>query len=152
MKPTPQAYFEDFGEGEEIITRGRTISRADVVQFAGVSGDFDPLHVDTEFGKRSIFGKNVAHGLCVLSVASGLIGGTGIFSNLMAFYGMEDWKFRGPLFFGDTIRVRIRVLKRKESSKPDRGNVRLSIDILNQRDEVLQQGIWNLLVRKKGSE
>jgi acyl dehydratase len=85
-----------------------------------------------------------------LSIASGLIGATGIFRNVMAFYGMEDWQFRNPLFFDDTIRVKIRVLSRKEGSKPDRGIVSLGLEILNQRDDVLQQGTWKVLVRKKG--
>ena len=150
MQAIQHAFFEDFGEGEELMTRGRTVSRADVVNFAAVSGDYDPLHMDIEFGKKTIFGKNVAHGLCVMSIASGLIGATGIFRNVMAFYGMENWQFKLPLFFDDTIRVRIRVVSRKEGSKPDRGIVCLGLDVLNQRDEVLQQGKWNVLIRKKG--
>lgn len=150
MQAIQQAFFEDFGDGEELMTRGRTVSRADVVNFAAVSGDYDPLHMDNEFGKKTIFGQNVAHGLCVLSIASGLIGATGIFRNVMAFYGMENWQFKLPLFFNDTIRVRIRVLSRQEGSKPDRGIVSLGLEVVNQRDEVLQQGEWKILVRKHG--
>lgn len=132
-----------------MITHGRTVSRSDVVNFAGVSGDFDQLHLDVEYGKATIFGRNVAHGLCGLTVASGLVVQTGILRNIMAFYGIERWEFRKPLFFDDTVRVRITVEKKTEGSKPDRGLVCLRLEILNQNDEVLQHGLWNVLIKKE---
>lgn len=142
-------FFHDFLTGEEVLTCGRTVTRTDVVNFAGVSGDFDPLHLDTEYGKTTVFGENVAHGLCGLSVASGLVVSTGILRNIAAFYSIEHWAFRKPLFFGDTIRVQIKVERTDEGSKPDRGLVCLGLALLNQKDEVLQQGIWNVLIKKR---
>ncbi len=131
-------FFEDFCEGEVLLTQGRTISRTDVVNFAAVSGDFDPLHLDVEFGKTTIFGQNVAHGLCGLTAASGLIVSSGILRNIVAFYGIDRWEFKKPLFFEDTIRVRITVEGKKEKRRG--GLVRLRLELLNQRHEVLQQG------------
>jgi 3-hydroxybutyryl-CoA dehydratase len=152
VKTFQAPFFEDFIVGEDLMTHGRTISRADVVNFAGVSGDFDALHLDTEYGKTTVFGQNLVHGLCVLAVASGLVGATGIYGNIMAFYSMDKWDFRTPLFFDDTVRVKVRVQSKKEGSKADRGIVCLGLEVMNQRDEVLQQGTWNILVRKKGTE
>jgi len=142
-------YFEDFELGEEMITEGRTIDRSDVVNFAGVSGDFAPMHMDAEFGKKIIFGENVAHGLCVMAVASGNIVRTGLLNNVMVFYGIKEWQFTKPLFFGDTIRVRIKVHEKIEHDKKDRGIVELFMEVINQKDEVLQRGIWRIMVRRK---
>lgn len=141
-------FFEDFEIGEEIITEGRTITRSDVVNFAGVSGDFEPLHLDKEFGEKTVFKENIAHGMCIMAVASGNIARTGILKNAVAFYGIDEWRFTKPLFFGDTIRVKVKV-ENKTDTKPDRGIVDLFLEIINQNDEVLQKGKWRPMIKKK---
>src|ERR1051326_2352280 len=99
-------YFEDFEQDREYVTRSRTITEADVVAFAGLSGDFNPLHVDEEFAKTTIFGARIAHGLLGLSVASGLINQLGLGEGtVMAFLGLT-WNFKGVIRIGDTITVR----------------------------------------------
>ena len=106
-------YFEDFELGQEFITRSRTITEADVVAFAGLSGDFNPLHTDEEFAKKTVFGTRIAHGLLGLSIASGLINQLGIAEKtVMAFLGL-NWTFKAALKFGDTISVRQRVLEKR---------------------------------------
>lgn len=141
-------FFEDFNEKNEMITDGRTVTRADIVNFAGVSGDFSPLHMDKEFGKKTMFGENVAHGLCAMVVASGNIERSGVFDQIVAFYGIQDWKFTKPLFFEDTIRVRIKVESKVAGVQPDRGVVNLYLEVINQKDDVLQEGKWKIMVRK----
>lgn len=140
-------YFEDFEIGEEILTQGRTITRSDVINFAGVSGDFEPLHLDKEFGQKTVFKENIAHGLCVLAIASGNIARTGILKNAVALYGIDEWRFTKPVFFGDTIRVRMKVEDKTE--KPDTGIVDFYLEIVNQKDEVLQKGKWRSMIKKK---
>lgn len=142
-------YFEDFEVGAEFVTRSRTITEADVVAFAGLSGDFNPLHIDEEFGKTTIFGTRIAHGLLGLSVASGLINQLGIGEGtVMAFLGLT-WNFKGVIRFGDTLTVRQRLSEKRETSKSDRGIIRMAITVLNQRGEVVQEGEHVLMVRRR---
>ena len=145
-------YFEDFELGREYITRSRTITEADVVAFAGLSGDFNPLHVDEEFGKKTMFGTRIAHGLLGLSVASGLINQMGIGEGtVMAFLGLT-WNFKGAIRFGDTITAHQRVAEKRETSKKDRGILRMSITVLNQNGEVVQDGEHVLMVKRRNTE
>jgi acyl dehydratase len=142
-------YFEDFEIGTEYATRSRTITEADVVAFAGLSGDFNPLHVDEEFGKKTIFGTRIAHGLLGLSVASGLINQLGIGEGtVMAFLGLT-WNFKSVIRFGDTITVHQRVAEKRETSKKDRGILRMMINVLNQNGEVVQDGEHVLMVKRR---
>jgi len=142
-------YFEDFEIDREYVTRSRTITEADVVAFAGLSGDFNPLHTDEEFAKKTMFGTRIAHGLLGLSIASGLINQMGIAEGtVMAFLGMT-WNFKGALKFGDTITVRQRVADRRETSKQDRGILRMAISVINQRGEVVQEGEHTLMIKRR---
>jgi len=144
-------YFEDFETGTEYVTRSRTITEADVVAFAGLSGDFNPLHVDEEFARNTIFGTRIAHGLLGLSVASGLINQLGLGEGtVIAFLGLS-WNFRGVLRFGDTITVHERVAEKRETSKKDRGILRMAITVLNQHGDVVQDGEHVLMVKRRNS-
>ncbi len=144
-------YFDDFEVGKEFVTGGRTVTEAVVTNFAGVSGDMHKLHLNKDYGKTTIFGKNIAHGLCVLAVASGEIVQTGILENVMAFFSMQDWRFMSPVFFDDTIRVKIKVLEKRESSKKDRGTITLALEIINQMGEIVQKGQWVVMVSRRGN-
>ena len=136
-------YFEDFEVGATFSTTARTITESDVMSFAGLSGDFNPLHVDREFCKSGPFGEPIAHGLLVLSIASGLGVQTGIFTGTnLAFLGLEDWRFTGAVKFGDTIRMESTVLETRRTSKGDRGVVRIKQEIKNQDGEVVQTGVF----------
>jgi acyl dehydratase len=142
-------YFEDFELGQEFITRSRTITEADVVAFAGLSGDFNPLHTDEEFAKKTMFGTRIAHGLLGLSIASGLINQLGIAEKtVMAFLGL-NWNFKTALKFGDTISVLQRVIEKRETSKTDRGILRLAISVINQHGEVVQEGEHTLMIKRR---
>jgi acyl dehydratase len=138
-------YFDDVEVGQEWRSLGRTVTEADVVNFAGVSGDFNPIHVDREFAKTTLFGRPIAHGLLVFSIASGL----GMFSppmRTLAFLAIREWHFRGPVFLGDTIHLTTRVLEKEVRSRGRRGSVTWQRRILNQEGRVVQEGITLTLV------
>jgi acyl dehydratase len=143
----PRRYWDEIEVGEEYESPGRTITETDVVLFAGLSGDYNVLHTDAEFMKSSIFGERIAHGLLGLAVQAGLL--TRVMPSYAAVgLGALRWKFKAPVKFGDTVRVRARVVSKKES-KPDRGLVTLYRTVLNQRDEVVQEGETDLIVERR---
>jgi acyl dehydratase len=141
-------YFEDIEVGEEYESPGRTVTETDIVLFAGLSGDYNVLHTDAEFMKKSIFGERIAHGLLGLAIQSGLFYRAGPAYATLAFLGLR-WKFKAPIKIGDTIRVRARVTAKRETSKPDRGIVVVERQVLNQRDEVVQEGETELMVERR---
>ncbi len=149
MSEPNRQYFEDIEVGDEYLSPGRTITEADIVAFAGLSGDYNVLHTDAEFMKTSIFGERIAHGLLGLSISSGL--GTRAVPRpfaTMAFLGLR-WRFKGPIKIGDTIKVRMKVTAKKETSKPDRGIVTVQRAVLNQRGEIVQEGDTELMIERR---
>ncbi len=146
-------YFEDLEIGEECESPARTVTEADIVNFAGLSGDYNALHTDEEYCKKNtIFGGRIAHGLLGLAIASGLFTRSRlaheIHGSIMAFLGLS-WNFKAPIKIGDTIRVKVKVKEKRETKKPDRGIVILERTVLNQRDEIVQQGETTLMIKRK---
>ena len=140
-------YFEEFEVGQSIVSPGRTITEADVVGFAAMSGDWNAMHTDAVYAADHPFGQRVAHGLLVLSVASGLAMRLGILEETaLAFREIDSWKFSRPVFFGDTVRVRATVTGTKVMRRIGGGLVTLKVEILNQDDKVVQRGSWGVLV------
>lgn len=150
MESGTRRYFEEIEVGEEYLSPGRTVTEADIVIFAGLSGDYNVLHTDAEFMKSSIFGERIAHGLLGLAIQSGLLTRAMRPYATLAFLGLR-WKFKGPIKIGDTIKVRARVISKKETSKPDRGIVTLERQVINQKGEVVQEGETDLMVARRGS-
>jgi acyl dehydratase len=146
-------YLEDLVEGQVFETSSRTLTEADLVNFAGVSGDFNQIHLDSEFAKETAYGQRVVYGLLVLSVATGLLDRSGLFNGTaVAMLGITDWTFRGPVFIGDTVRLRVTILGfRRSSGRPDTGIVQRSLAILNQRGEIVQNGRIDLMLRARNS-
>ena len=140
-------YFEDYQADQEFRTVARTITETDIVQFAGLSGDYNALHTDAEFAKDTLFGQRIAHGLLGLAVASGLAARAGfIEGTVQAFTGL-DWKFKGAIFIGDTVHLTCRVSRLRPLPSMGGGMVVLDVSMLNQRDEVVQQGTWTLVIK-----
>jgi len=140
-------WFEEFALGQEVVSPARTVTEADVAQFAGLSGDFNQIHTDVEFARQTPYGQRIAHGLLGLAVASGLAARTGLIEGtVQAFTGLA-WKFKAPVFFGDTIRLQARVAKLRPVPSMGGGMVILGVRLLNQRGETVQEGEWTLLVR-----
>lgn len=133
--------FYDIDEGDTDVTQGRTITEADVTNFAGVSGDFNHIHTDEERMGDSMFGERIAHGMLGVSVATGLLWQARTREEreaVVAFYGIDDLRFRQPLYIGDTIRVETEVLETREKEEgPGNGTVRNAVEIVNQRDQVV---------------
>ena len=142
--------FDEWAEGEEYVTPSRTLTETDVVMFAAMTGDYNELHTSEEFMKNSQFGKRIVHGLLVLAISHGLLFRTGFLEGTaIAFLGIDSWKFEAPLFFGDTIRVKIKVAEKKPSkSKLDRGIVRLFLEIIKQDGTVAQSGFKILMIKR----
>jgi acyl dehydratase len=146
----PPLYFEDVEVGFQFDTPRRTITEADLVGFAGVSGDFNPLHTDAVFAAGTIYGSRIAHGALVLSVATGLRQRTGLFDGtLLGFLEIRNWRFLAPVRIGDTIRVRNEVIALEETSKPDRGIMVQRVEVVKQDDAVVQTGEFVLMLRRR---
>ena len=146
--PDARRYYDEIEVGEQYESPGRTVTETDIVMFAGVSGDYNVLHTDAEFMKQSIFGERIAHGLLGLAIQAGLFTRATQAYATLAFVGLR-WKFKGPIKIGDTVRVRAKVLAKKDTSKPDRGLITLERTVVNQRDEVVQQGETDLMVERR---
>ena len=142
-------YFEDFDVGTELSTPGRTITEADIVNFAAYTGDTNPMHTDAEYAKTTLFGERVAHGLLGLAYTAGLGWQQGFLEGtVIAFIGLE-WKFKAPVKIGDTVHALIKVKQKKEMKAANGGLVVLELRLLNQRDEVTQLGEWTVLVKSR---
>jgi acyl dehydratase len=142
-------YFEEFAVGQRMESPARTVTEADIVLFAGLSGDYNPLHTDAEFAKGTPYGQRIAHGLLGLAIASGLAARAGfIEGTAQAFLGLE-WKFKGPVLIGDTLRIRAEVTKLRAMPSMGGGVVVFAVNVLNQREQVVQQGEWSLLVKSR---
>ncbi len=133
-----KGYLEDFNVGEKAVSPGRTVTEADIVMFAALSGDWTLLHTNAEYMKNSIFGQRIAHGMLTLSIASGLGTRTGATQpvEVLAFLGMDRVRLMAPVFIGDTIRVESEVIEARPSkSRPGAGILRFKNTVKNQRDE-----------------
>lgn len=143
-------FFEEFELGQMVITPGRTITETDIVNFAGLSGDFYQLHTDAEYGKTTPYGQRIAHGVLVLSIATGLTAQTGVLEGTaLAFREINNWKFVLPVFIGDTVHAQLEVIETKPLPRIDGGSVRIKVEIKNQDNKVVMKGIWLVLVLSK---
>jgi acyl dehydratase len=146
-------FFDEWVVGEEYITPSRTMTETDVVMFAAMSGDYNELHTSEEFMKSSQFGKRLVHGLLGLAVSHGLLFRTGLLEGTaIAFLGVDSWKFQAPIFFGDTIRIKVKVAeKRPSKTKPDRGVVKLFLEVIKQDDTVVQSGFKTIMIKRSSA-
>lgn len=151
MSNTTGYTYDDLYLGMEFRSPGRTITEADLVGFAGLTGDYSELHTSDVYAKASQFGRRVAHGMLGLAYAHGLMWArTGeLRQTAIAFLGISDWRFRGPLFLGDTMFVNYAIAELRDSrSKPDQAIVTFNVHVVNQNDETVQQGRKALLCSK----
>ena len=128
-------HFEDFAVDNISTSRGRTITETDIVNFAGLSGDFVELHMNEVYAANGPFGKRIAHGALIFSISTGLsIQMNQIQDTVIAFYGVDKLRFIKPVFIGDTIHVVKKVTSREEKG-PGRGVVTFETTVLNQNAE-----------------
>lgn len=145
-------HYEEFAIGDQVESVGRTITETDVVNFAALSADWNLIHTDAEYSKDQLFGQRVAHGLLILSIASGQAVRLGFMEDtVIAFRGLE-WKFTRPVFIGDTIRLRVTVEEKKDMRRAGGGLVNFKMEVLNQANEVCQRGNWEILCKMLPSD
>lgn len=142
-------FFEEFAIGQQVITAGRTITETDIVNFAGLSGDYNRIHTDDAYAAEWLFGERVAHGVLILSIASGLAVQTGMIEDTVLAFRELDWKFSKPVMIGDTIHVILEVTETKSLPRLGGGNVLMKVQVFNQKGDVVQRGNWTMLVKSK---
>ncbi len=148
VKPEVGLSFEDLQVGDEYRSPGRTVTEADIVIFAGLSGDYNVLHTDAEHMKSSLYGERIAHGLLGLSLQHGLLARGMPDRPGERFLGLK-WKFKGPIKIGDTLHVRARIAAKKAGDEPGWGLVTMERQVVNQRGEVVQEGETEHLVSRR---
>ena len=137
-------HYEDLNVGDRWTSRARTITETDVVNFAGLTGDYDPLHVDHEFAKTTPFGRPIAHGMLGLSLLTGL-GSHCPAANTLAFVAIRDWRFLLPVFVGDTVHIVNEVVEMNQSGRRA-GQVVWKRQLINQKGDIVQSGTLETLV------
>jgi len=149
--PQPRGrHWDDFKVGEVLVTGRRTVDAGDVSRYAGLSGDFNPLHTDEEFARTTPFGTRVAHGILTLAISNGQQNLTGWFEGTtVALLGLDEVRFTAPVKFGDTVHTEMTVRETRETSKPDRGVVRFDVVVKNQRDEAVLTYETSVLLRRR---
>ena len=149
--PSLSYRYEDLFVGMRFRSPGRTITDADVVGFAGLTGDYSELHTSDVYAKSSQFGRRIAHGMLGLAYAHGLMWPrTGeLRETAVAFLGISDWRFVGPIFIGDTIFVNYTLAELRDSkSRPTQAIASFDVEVMKQDNTVVQQGRKVLLLSK----
>ncbi len=141
--------YDEFEIGSVHLSQARTVTEADVVNFAGLSGDFNPLHTDAEFGKTTPKGERIAHGVLILAMATGMANWMGIFEGTTIALVEQVTRYKSAVKFGDTIHLEMEVAEKKPTSKADRGVVKFATRVCNQHDELVIEGEWTLLMKIK---
>lgn len=143
-------YWEEWDIGAEFESPARTVTEADIVMFAGLSGDYNPLHINEEHCKTTQFGTRIAHGPLIYAIAAGLIFQLHLYDDtLIAFLGFDSLKFTAPVKAGDTIHAKLKVLEKRETSRADRGVMKRQLQVFNQRGEMVQDAVQAFLLKRK---
>ena len=143
-------YWEEWQIGKSFQTAARTVTETDIVNFAGISGDYNPLHINEEYCKTTQFGTRIAHGPLVYSIAAGLLFQLHLYDDtLIAFLGFESLKFTKPVKIGDTIYAKVVVTELTETSKQDRGVMKRQLNVINQHGDIVQDAIQAFLMKRK---
>jgi acyl dehydratase len=144
-------YFEDFELGQEFQSGGRTVTETDLTFFSMLSGDWNPIHADVEFARATRYGQRVVHGTLGIAIATGMLHELGIFhESAVAMMSIDQWKFIAPIFVGDTLRLRLEITALEAGTSPRVGRLGRRFVMLNQRDEIVQDGHSALLIKKGG--
>lgn len=142
-------HFDDVQVGDSWKSGARTVTETDIVMFAGLTGDYNPLHIDKEFAQETFYGQRIAHGL----YGAALVAGLGSHAPLMqteAFVQIRQWQFLRPLFIGDTVHVETEVVESRESGRR-RGTIIWKRSLVNQDGEIVQSGLFESIVSRRKS-
>lgn len=144
-------YYEDVDIGEQFFSPSRTISEADVFQFAGLTGDFNELHTSKAYAEHTAYGSRIAHGMLTLAMANGLYVRIGAFKNSI-FLGIDSWKFLKPVRIGDTIQLILTIADKREAKSGKRGIIGMKYEVLNQNEETVAEGVLRRMVDRRGND
>ena len=142
-------FLEDFEIGREYISPARTVTEADVVNFAGISGDYNPLHTDEEFAKQNMFGTRIAHGALGFIISTGLSNQMGIYEGTTIAFMECTVKYPAPLMIGDTVHVAVTPTEAKHSSKPGRGILKQRLQLINPDEKVIMESDQVLMMKSR---
>ncbi|MBY8978345.1 dehydratase [Rhodobacteraceae bacterium NNCM2] len=142
-------YFEEFQTGQTFKSAGRTITEADLTMFSMISGDWHPIHADIEFSKNTHFGERVVHGAFGIAVATGMMHEVGIFKDTaVAMLSLREWSFAKPILVNDTLHLEMEITKLDGARSERMGSVDRILRLVNQKSEVVQEGMTAVLVLK----
>lgn len=147
MSVNQSLYFDAFTIGRTATSPTRTITAADIMTFANLSGDFNKIHTDSDYAKTTSYGQRIAHGLLVQAIASGLTLQTGLLDETAVAFREMTCKFSAPVFIDDTICVALKVVEKKEMRRLNVGNVLVQFRVIKQDDTIVQRGNWRFLVK-----
>ena len=142
-------YYEDFEPDHTVVTRGRTVGEGDITLFSGLSGDFNPLHVDDEFCQGTPFGGRIAHGPLTLSMAIGLMSQQNLIDGTTTGLLGLTWQFSAPVKIGDTIHARVTLASKRPTKDAARGIVTLRLEVVNQHGTLAQTGDMTLMMKRR---
>ena len=141
--------LEDFVIGREYVSPARTVTESDVVNFAGLSGDFNPLHMDEEFARQCPFGKRIAHGALGFIISTGLSNQIGIYEGTTIAFLECTVKYPAPLSIGDTVHVVVTPTETRHSSKPGKGILKQSLRLVNQNGVTVMESEQVLMMKAR---
>lgn len=142
-------YLEEFEVGKTYYSPARTVTEADVTNFAGLSGDFNPLHTDEEFAKKNLFGTRIAHGALGFIISTGLSNQMGIFEGTTIAFMECTVKYPAPLLIGSTVHASVTVTETRHSSKPGRGILKQKLLLLDQDEKVIMESDQTLMMKSR---
>jgi 3-hydroxybutyryl-CoA dehydratase len=142
-------YYDEFEVGQTLVTRGRTVTEADIVQFGTLTGDFNPMHMDAEYSKTSFMGQRVAHGMLGISYAIGQLYQLGVLDGTILAFRELEAKFSVPILIGDTIKIHAIVREKKDAARLGGGLVTFDLKILNQDGKTVTKAGVTLLMASK---
>ena len=141
-------FYEEFKIGDKFFSEQQSIADLDIAKFAELSGDYNPIHVDEEFARTTLYGERIAHGLLGLSVVSGLAAKLGFAEKTtVAFRGLE-WKFRKPILIGDSVSAVFEVIEKRSVPIEGAGLIIFQVLVSNQEKSIVQKGKWSLIIKK----
>lgn len=152
MNKTGQTYYyEDVDIGDEFISPSRTLSESDVMQFAGLTGDFNEIHTSVTYAEGTSYGARIVHGMLTLAMSNGLYVRIGIFRNSV-FLGIDYWKFLKPVKLGDTIWLKLTIADKRETKDGVRGIIGMKYEVYNQLNEKTAEGVLRRMVGRRPKE
>lgn len=149
-KSFQEKYWDDFVLGEKVKTWSITMTESHLVNWAGLTMDFFPIHMDAEYAKKGPFGQRIVHGPLTFALSIGLLGSTGFLGDsVIAWLGLQNMKIQAPVLIGDTICVEVEVLEKRETSKIERGVSILKYTIINQESKTVMSYESMLLMKRR---